>query len=150
LRTGGKKTDTNNGKGKTNKRYWRKEVLKMEQHKRMRARITEEDLRFSENVEPTESLETWQEVISAAWDMTIVAVAYNDMRIPLKRVPETLETLEKTIASVKDEKTLNVIEEEIKTGIRHFSDILEGARDSRERMDRILRATWNRRVELKR
>jgi endonuclease IV len=122
----------------------------MEQHKRMRARITEEDLRFSENVESTESLETWQEVISAAWDMTIVAVAYNDMRIPLKRVPETLETLEKTIASVKDEKTLNVIEEEIKTGIRHFSDILEGARDSRERMDRILRATWNRRVELKR
>jgi endonuclease IV len=121
----------------------------MEQRKRIRARLTEDDLRLSDKVEPKESLETWQEVISAAWDMTIVAVAYNDMRIPLKRVPETLETLEKTIASVKDEKTLNVIEEEIKTGIRHFSDILEGARDSRERMDRILRATWNRRIELK-
>ena len=121
----------------------------MEQRRRMRARITEEDLRLSEKVEPKESLETWQRVISAAWDMTIVAVAYNDMRIPLKRVPETLETLEKEITAVKDEKTLNVIEEEIKTGIRHFSDILEGARDSRERMDRILRATWNRRVELK-
>ena len=122
----------------------------MEQRKRMRARVTEEDLRFSENAEPTESLETWQKVISAAWDMTIVAVAYNDMRIPLRRMPETLETLEKEIASVKDESTLNVIEEEIKTGIRHFSDLLEGARDSRERMDRILRATWNRRVEIKR
>lgn len=122
----------------------------MEQRKRMGARIAEEDLRFSENVEPRESLETWQKVISAAWDMTIVAVAYNDMRIPLKRVPETLDTLEKEIASVRDEKTLNVIEEEIKTGIRHFSDILEGARDSRERMDKILRAAWNRRIELKR
>jgi hypothetical protein len=44
---------------------------------------------------------------------------------------------------------LNVIEEEIKTGIRHFSDILENSRDSRDRMDRILRATWNRRVQLK-
>ena len=121
----------------------------MEQRKRIRARVTEEDLKFSESVEPKESFETWQRVISAAWDMTIVAVAYNDMRIPLKRVPETLETLEKEIAAVKDEKTLNVIEEEIKTGIRHFSDILEGARDSRERMDRILRATWNRRVEIK-
>ena len=121
----------------------------MEQRKRIRARVTEEDLKFSESVEPKESFETWQRVISAAWDMTIVAVAYNDMRIPLKRVPETLETLEKEITAVKDEKTLNVIEEEIKTGIRHFSDILEGARDSRERMDRILRATWNRRVELK-
>ena len=121
----------------------------MEQRKRMRARVTEEDLRLSESVEPKESFETWQRVISAAWDMTIVAVAYNDMRIPLKRVPETLETLEKEIAAVKDEKTLNVIEEEIKTGIRHFSDILEGARDSRERMDKILRATWNRRIELK-
>ena len=121
----------------------------MEQRKRMRARVTEEDLRFSESVEPKESFETWQRVISAAWDMTIVAVAYNDMRIPLKRVPETLETLEKEITAVKDEKTLNVIEEEIKTGIRHFSDILDGARDGRERMDRILRATWNRRIELK-
>jgi len=127
----------------------RKEVFGMEQRKRMRARLTEDDLRLSEKVEPKESLETWQRVISAAWDMTIVAVAYNDMRIPLKRVPETLETLEKEISSVRDEKTLNVIEEEIKTGIRHFSEILEGARDSRERMDRILRATWNRRVELK-
>ncbi|UCG38193.1 MAG: hypothetical protein JSV00_08335 [bacterium] len=121
----------------------------MEQHKRMRARITEEDLRLSESVEPKESLETWQRVISAAWDMTIVAVAYNDMRYPLKRVPETLETLESEIGAIRDETTLNVIEEEIKTGIRHFSEILEGARDSRERMDRILRAAWNRRVELK-
>ena len=121
----------------------------MEQRKRMRARISEEDLRFSESVQPTESMETWQKVISAAWDMTIVAVAYNDMRIPLKRVPETLEVLEKEIGNVSDEKTLNVIEEEIKTGIRHFSDILEGARDSREQMDRILRSTWNRRVQLK-
>ena len=121
----------------------------MEQRKRMRARISEEDMRFSENVEPRESLETWQKVISAAWDMTIVALAYNDMRIPLKRVPETLETLEKEIMSVRDEKTLAVIEEEIKTGIRHFSDILEGARDSRDQMDRILRATWNRKIELR-
>ena len=121
----------------------------MEQRKRIRARVTEEDLRFSESIESKESLETWRRVISAAWDMTIVAVAYNDMRIPLKRVPETLETLEKEIIAVRDERTLNVIEEEIKTGIRHFSDILEGARDSRERMDRILRATWNRRIELK-
>lgn len=121
----------------------------MEQPKRMRARISEEDLRFSEKIDPKESLETWRKVISAAWDMTIVAVAYNDMRIPLKRVPETLETLEKEILSVKDEKTLAVIEEEIKTGIRHFSDILEGARESREKMDRILRATWNRKLELR-
>ena len=121
----------------------------MEQRKRIRARITEESLKFSENVESRESLETWQKVISAAWDMTIVAVAYNDMRVPLKRVPETLGTLEKEIAAIRDEKTLNVIEEEIKTGIRHFSDILEGARDSREKMDKILRSTWNRRVELK-
>jgi len=121
----------------------------MEQRKRMRARIAEEDFKFSPHVEPTESLETWQKVISAAWDMTIVAVAYNDMRIPLRRVPETLETLETEIGKVNDEATLNVIEEEIKTGIRHFSDILEHSRDSRDRMDRILRATWNRRVELK-
>lgn len=118
--------------------------------KRMRARITEEDLRFSEQVEPKESLETWQKVISAAWDMTIVAVAYNDMRYPLARVPETLESLRKEVSAVKDEATLNVIEEEVKTGIRHFSDILEKAQESRETMDRILRATWNRRVELKR
>ncbi len=121
----------------------------MKQHKRMRARITDDDLRLSEAVEPKESLETWQNVISATWDMTIVAVAYNDMRIPLKRVPETLETLESEIPVICDEVTLNVIEEEIKTGIRHFSDILEGARDSREKMDRILRSTWKRRTELK-
>jgi hypothetical protein len=104
----------------------------MEQRKRMRARIVQEDLRLSERVEPKEALETWQKVISATWDMTIVAVAYNDMRIPLRRVPETLETLEMEIS-----------------GIRHFSDILENSKDSRDRMDRILRATWNRRVELK-
>lgn len=121
----------------------------MEQRKRMRARIVQEDLRLSERVEPKESLETWQKVISATWDMTIVAVAYNDMRIPLRRVPETLETLEMEISKVSDETTLNIIEEEIKTGIRHFSDILENSRESRDRMDRILRATWNRRVELK-
>ena len=121
----------------------------MEQRKRMRARIAEEDFKLSPRVEPKDSLETWQKVISAAWDMTIVAVAYNDMRIPLKRVPETLETLETEISKVKDVTTLNVIEEEIKTGIRHFSDILEHSRDSRDRMDRILRATWNRRVQLK-
>jgi hypothetical protein len=121
----------------------------MEQRKRMRARISEEDLRLSETIQPTESFETWQKVISATWDMTIVAVAYNDMRIPLKRVPETLEVLEEEIGKVSDEATLNVIEEEIKTGIRHFSDILEGARDSREKMDKILRATWNRRVQIK-
>ena len=121
----------------------------MEQHKRIRARIVQEDHRLSECVEPKESLETWQKVIAATWDMTIVAVAYNDMRIPLKRVPETLETLETEISKVSDETTLNIIEEEIKTGIRHFSDILEHSRDSRDRMDRILRATWNRRVELK-
>lgn len=120
----------------------------MEQPKRMRARIVDQQL--SQRVEPKESLETWQKVISATWDMTIVAVAYNDMRIPLKRVPETLDVLEKEIGQVKDEGTLNVIEEEIKTGIRHFSDVLEGARNSREGMDRILRATWNRRVALKR
>ena len=121
----------------------------MEQRKRMRARIVQEELRLSERVEPKESLETWQKVISATWDMTIVAVAYNDMRIPLRRVPETLETLEMEISKVSDETTLNIIEEEIKTGIRHFSDILENSKDSRDRMDRILRATWNRRVELK-
>ena len=121
----------------------------MEQRKRMQARISDEDLRFSENTQPTESMETWQKVISATWDMTIVAVAYNDMRIPLRRVPETLETLETEIGTVSDQATLDVIEEEIKTGIRHFSDILENSRDSRDRMDRILRATWNRRVELK-
>jgi hypothetical protein len=121
----------------------------MEQRKRIRARIVEEDFQFSDNVQPAESFETWQKVISATWDMTIVAVAYNDMRIPLKRVPETLEVLESEIGKISDEMTLNVIEEEIKTGIRHFSDILEGARDSREGMDKILRATWNRRVQLK-
>ncbi|MCJ7500679.1 hypothetical protein MUP29_10520 [bacterium] len=121
----------------------------MEQHKRIKARIVPEDQRLSEFVEPKESLETWQKVIAATWDMTIVAVAYNDMRIPLRRVPETLETLETEISRISDETTLNIIEEEIKTGIRHFSDILENSRDSRDRMDRILRATWNRRVELK-
>ncbi len=121
----------------------------MEQTKRIRARMLKEDHRLSESVQPTESFETWQKVISATWDMTIVAVAYNDMRIPLKRVPETLEVLEEEIGKVSDEMTLDVIEEEIKTGIRHFSDILEGARHSRERMDHILRATWNRRVQIK-
>jgi len=121
----------------------------MKQRKRVRARIAEEDFKLSPSVEPKESLETWQKVISAAWDMTIVAVAYNDMRIPLQRVPETLETLETEISTINDEMTLDVIEEEIKTGIRHFSDILENSRDSRDRMDRILRATWNRRVQLK-
>ncbi|MBN2720760.1 MAG: hypothetical protein JXR72_06645 [Proteobacteria bacterium] len=121
----------------------------MEQAKRMRARFSEEDLRFSQNVEIKESLETWQKVIAAAWDMTSVAVAFNDMRHPLGRTPETLETLEEAVLSVKDEKTLKVIEEEIKTGIRNFSEILEGARESREKMDRILRATWNRRSELR-
>ncbi len=121
----------------------------MEQRKRMRARMVEEDYKLSPGVEPKESLETWQKVISASWDMTIVAVAYNDMRIPLRRVPETLETLETEISNISDEMTLNIIEEEIKTGIRHFSDILEHSRNSRDRMDRILRATWNRRVELK-
>jgi hypothetical protein len=121
----------------------------MEQPKRIRARTSKESLRLSESIQPTESFETWQKVISATWDMTIVAVAYNDMRIPLKRVPETLEVLEEEIGKVSDEMTLNIIEEEIKTGIRHFSDILEGARDSRERMDKILRATWNRRVQIK-
>ena len=121
----------------------------MEQRKRMRARIAEEDFKLSPSVEPKESFETWQKVISATWDMTIVAVAYNDMRIPLRRVPETLETLEMEISQISDAVTLDVIEEEIKTGIRHFSDILENSRDSRDRMDRILRATWNRRVELK-
>ncbi|GBE15981.1 MAG TPA: hypothetical protein ENH32_03920 [Proteobacteria bacterium] len=119
------------------------------ERKRMRARITEEDFQFSGNIEPKESLETWQKVIAAAWDMTIVAVAYNDMRVSLGRVPETLETLEKEILAVSDESTLDVIEEEIKTGIRHFSDILEKTRDSREMMDRILRATWNKRIQLK-
>ncbi|NOY86895.1 MAG: hypothetical protein GXP52_06305 [Deltaproteobacteria bacterium] len=119
------------------------------ERKRMRAQITEEDLRFSENIEPKESLETWQKVIGAAWDMTIVAVAYNDMRIPIGRVSETLEALEQEISAVSDEVTLDIIEEEIKTGIRHFSDILEKARDSREMMDRILRATWNKRIQLK-
>ena len=121
----------------------------MEQVKRMRARITEEDLRFSESVQPTESFETWQSVISAAWDMTIVAVAYNDMRIPLKRVPETLEALESKVAGMQDEGTLDILEEEIKTGIRHFSDILEGAWSSREMMDKVLRASWNRRIQLR-
>ena len=121
----------------------------MEQRKRMRAQIAEEDFKLSPGVELKESFETWQKVISATWDMTIVAVAYNDMRIPLRRVPETLETLETEISNVSDETTLNVIEEEIKTGIRHFSDILENSRASKDRMDRILRATWNRRVELK-
>lgn len=121
----------------------------MEQHKRIKARIVQEDQQLSEFVEPKESLETWQKVIAATWDMTIVAVAYNDMRIPLRRVPETLETLETEISRISDETTLNIIEEEIKTGIRHFSDILENSRGSRDRMDRILRATWNRRVELK-
>lgn len=121
----------------------------MEQRKRMRVRMAEEDFKLSPSVEPKESLETWQKVISATWDMTIVAVAYNDMRIPLRRVPETLETLETEISRISDETTLNIIEEEIKTGIRHFSDILENSRDSRDRMDRILRATWKRRVELK-
>ena len=121
----------------------------MEQRKRMRAQISEEEFKLSPSIEPKESLETWQKVISAAWDMTIVAVAYNDMRIPLRRVPETLETLETEINKINDQMTLDVIEEEIKTGIRHFSDILEHSRDSRDRMDRILRATWNRRLELK-
>lgn len=120
------------------------------ERKRLRARISDQDLRLSERIEPKESFETWQKVIAAAWDMTIVAVAYNDMRYPLARVPETLETLEREVAAVKDEGTLNVIEEEIKTGIRHFSDILEKSQKSREMMDRILRAAWNRRVELKR
>ena len=73
----------------------------MEQRKRMRARIAEEDYKLSPSVEPKESLETWQKVISATWDMTIVAVAYNDMRIPLRRVPETLETLETEISRVR-------------------------------------------------
>ncbi|MGD8353986.1 MAG: hypothetical protein PVJ01_07440 [Pseudomonadota bacterium] len=121
----------------------------MEQRKRIRARYSDEDFKLSKSVEPRESLETWQKVITATWDMTIVAVAYNDMRIPLRRVPETLEMLENEIGNVSDPTTLDVIEEEIKTGIRHFSDILEHSRDSRERMDRILRATWNRRVQLK-
>jgi hypothetical protein len=121
----------------------------MEQRKRIRARIVEEDFQFSENVQPAESFETWQKVISATWDMTIVAVAYNDMRIPLKRVPETLEVLESEIGKISDEMTLNVIEEEIKTGIRHFSDIVEKAQASKEEMERILRSTWNQRVKLK-
>jgi hypothetical protein len=121
----------------------------MEQRKRMRARIAEEDFKLSPSVEPKESLETWQKVISATWDMTIVAVAYNDMRIPLRRVPETLETLETEISRVNDVTTLDVIEEEIKTGIRHFSDIVEKAQASKEEMERILRSTWNQRVKLK-
>lgn len=119
------------------------------ERKRMRARITEEDLRLSEHVEPKEAMETWQKIISAAWDMTIVAVAYNDMRVPLKRVPETLETLGKEVPTVKDEKTLDIIEEEIKTGIRHFSDIVEKAQASKVEMERILRSTWNQRVKIK-
>lgn len=119
------------------------------ERKRMRARITEEDLRLSDYVEPKEAMETWQKIIDAAWDMTIVAVAYNDLRVPLSRVPETLETLDKEVHTVKEEKTLDIIEEEIKTGIRHFSDIVEKAQASKEEMERILRSTWNQRVKLK-
>ncbi len=119
------------------------------ERKRMRARYVEEDLRLSESVEPTEAMETWQKIIDAAWDMTIVAVAYNDMRVPLTRVPDTLSTLEKEVSTVAEEKTLDIIEEEMKTGIRHFSDIVEKAQASKEEMERILRSTWNRRVKIK-
>ncbi len=119
------------------------------ERKRMRARITAEDLRLSEHVEPKEVTETWKKIIDATWDMTIVAVAYNDMRVPLSRVPETLSVLDKQVANVAEESTLDIIEEEIKTGIRHFSDIVEKAQASKSEMEKILRATWNRRVKIK-
>ena len=117
--------------------------------KRMRARISKEDLRLSPEVGTSEARETWQAIIDAAWDTTIVAVAFNDMRIPLSRVPATLETLEKEVGKVKDPSTLRIIEEEIKTAIRHFSQIVEDAGKSKQAMERILRAAWNRKVEMR-
>jgi hypothetical protein len=120
----------------------------MEQ-KRMRARITEEDLRFSPEVQPTEERETWQAVIDAAWDMTIASVACNDMRGPLARVPGSLEALERAVAGVKESATLAAVEEEIKAGIRVFSEMTEGLEESKARMERVLRTAWNRRTDLK-
>ncbi len=121
----------------------------MESKSRMRARISEEDLRFSPEVGLTEARETWQALIDAAWDITIASVACNDLRGPLARVPGSLEALERTVAGVKDPATLAAVEEEIKAGIRVFSEISEGLEGSKTRLERVLRSVWNRRTDLK-
>lgn len=117
--------------------------------KRMRARITEEDLRFSPEVGSREARETWQALIDAAWDMTIASVACNDLRGPVARVPGSLAALEKAVAEVKDASTLAAVEEEIKAGLRVFSEMEEGLSQSRAQMERVLRAAWNRRANLR-
>jgi len=116
--------------------------------KRMKARIAEEELRFRPERAPVESRETWQALIGAGWDMTIASVACNDLRHPLARVPASLDALERAVKEVRDPSTLDVAEEEIKAGIRVFSEMAEGLAESRERMEKVLRATWNRRTEL--
>jgi hypothetical protein len=117
--------------------------------KRMKARIAEEDLRFTPGAAPVDSRETWQAVIDAGWDMTIASVACNDLRHPLARVPASLDALEKTVRGVRDPATLAAIEEEVKAGIRVFSEMAEGVEVSKERMERVLRAAWHRRTELR-
>lgn len=116
--------------------------------KRMKARIAEEDLRFAPESAPVESRETWQALIDAGWDMTIASVAANDLRHPLARVPASLDALERAVRDVRDPSTLDAAEEEIKAGLRVFSEMAEGLAESRERMEKVLRATWNRRTEL--
>jgi hypothetical protein len=116
--------------------------------KRMKARIAEEDLRFTPVAAPVESRETWQALIDAGWDVTIASVAFNDLRHPLARVPASLEALERAVAGVNDPATLAAVEEEVKAGIRVFSEMAEGVEESKARMERVLRAVWSRRTSL--
>jgi hypothetical protein len=81
--------------------------------------------------------------------MTIVEVAFNDLRHPLTRVPDSLATLSGAVAGVQEDATLGIIEDEVQTGISHFTEIIDGLTAARARMEEVAHEVWKRRQALR-
>jgi hypothetical protein len=116
---------------------------------RLKGVYEEQDLRRDPAGLPQEADAIWRNLIAASWDMTIVEVAFNDLRHPLTRVPDSLATLLRTVPTVQEEGTLGIVEDEVQTGIEHFTEIIDGLTAARSRMEEVAHEIWKRRQTLK-
>ncbi len=99
-------------------------------------------------VESKESLEVWKSLTEEVWELAMSNYYFDTWMWQFKKVPASITRLNKLVSQLKEKRTAEIMESELRMKLDYLKNAAEMIRVAEEKIEDTLRALWARKREL--
>ncbi len=116
--------------------------------KKFREKLADTYEKPQKRVESKESLEVWKALTEEVWELAMSNYYFDTWMWQFKKVPASITRLNKLVSQLKEKRTAEIMETELRMKLDYLKNAEEMIRVAEEKIEDTLRALWARKREL--